>query len=106
MLNNVVGIIVDETAVHCTVRDVQFLMTLPDEQTKAYGERLLNEIRNMFKVIHERDNMAQKDFTNALEKAKEIITAALQNVPSQLNKDGKEEKREAKNMANRLATPL
>jgi transposase len=85
------------------IRDIRFLTTLPDEQTKAYGKRLLDEIRNMFKVIHERDNMVQEDFTNALGKAKErIITAALQNVPSQLNKDGKEEKREAKNMANRF----
>jgi len=85
------------------IRDIRFLTTLPDEETKAYGERLLDEVRNMFKVIHERDNMVQEDFTNALEKAKEIIiTAALQNVPSRLNKDGKEEKREANNMANRF----
>jgi len=85
------------------IRDVRFLITLPDKQTKAYGKRLLNEIRKMFKVIHERDNMVQEDFTNALEKAKEsILTVALQNVPSQLNEDGKEEKREAKNMADRF----
>ena len=85
------------------IRDIRFLTTLPDEETKAYGERLLDEVRNMFKVIHERDNMIPKDFTDILEKAKEkIITAALQDVPSRLNKDGKEEKREAKNMANRF----
>lgn len=85
------------------IRDIRFLTTLPDEETKAYGERLLDEVRNMFKVIHERDNMVQEDFTNALEKAKErIITVALQNVPSRLSKDGKEEKREANNMANRF----
>ena len=85
------------------IRDIRFLTTLPDEETKAYGKRLLDEVRNMFKVIHERDNMIPEDFTNTLEKAKErIITAALQNVPSRTNKDGKEEKREAKNMANRF----
>jgi len=85
------------------IRDIRFLTTLPDEETKAYGERLLDEVRNMFKVIHERDNMIPKDFTDILEKAKgKIITAALQDVPSQMNKDGKEEKREAKNMANRF----
>ena len=85
------------------IRDIRFLTTLPDEETKAYGERLLDEVRNMFKVIHERDNMIPEDFTNTLEKAKKrIITAALQDVPSRLNKDGKEEKREAKNMANRF----
>jgi transposase len=85
------------------IRDIRFLTTLPDEESKAYGEKLLNEFRNMFKIIHERDDMIPADFTNALEKAKErIVTAALQDVPSQLNKDGKEEKREAKNMANRF----
>jgi len=42
----------------------------PDEETRAYGERLLDEVRNMFKVIHERDNMIPEDFTNTLEKAK------------------------------------
>lgn len=85
------------------IRDIRFLKTLPDEETKAYGKRLLNEVKNMFKVIHERDNMIPEDFTIALEQAKEkIITAALQEVPSRLNKDGKEEKREAQNMANRF----
>jgi transposase len=85
------------------IRDIRFLKTLPDEETKAYGKRLLNEVKNMFKVIHERNNMIPEDFTIALEQAKEkIITAALQEVPSRLNKDGKEEKREAQNMANRF----
>jgi len=85
------------------IRDIRFLTTLTDTETKAYGQKLLDEVRNMFKVIHDRDNMIPKDFTNALEKAKErITTTALQNVPSRLNKDGKEEKREAKNMANRF----
>ncbi|MDL2125009.1 MAG: IS66 family transposase, partial [Deltaproteobacteria bacterium] len=85
------------------IRDIRFLKTLPDEETKAYGKRLLNEVKNMFKVIHERDNMIPEDFSIALEQAKEkIITAALQEVPSRLNKDGKEEKREAQNMANRF----
>ena len=85
------------------IRDIRFLTTLIDTETKAYGERLPDEVRNMFKIIHEHDNMLQEDFTNTLEKAKErIITAALQDVPSQLNKDGKEEKREAKNMADRF----
>ena len=85
------------------IRDIRFLTTLPDEESKAYGKRLLDEVRNMFKIIHERDNMIPQDFSNDLEKAKErIITAALQDVPSRLNKDGKEEKREVKNMANRF----
>ena len=85
------------------IRDIRFLITLPDKETKSYGEKLLDEVRNMFKIIHDRDNITPEDFTNTLEKAKaRIITAALEDVPSRLNKDGKEEKREAKNMANRF----
>ena len=76
---------------------------MTDSETKAYGQKLLDKVSNMFKLIHDRDNMIPKDFTNALENAKEkITTAALQDVPSRLNKDGKEKKREAKNMANRF----
>jgi transposase len=85
------------------IRDIRFLTTLTDAETKAYGQKLLDEVKNMFKLIHDCDNMIPKDFTSALDKAKErITTAALQDVPSRLNKDGKEEKREAKNMANRF----
>lgn len=85
------------------IRDIRFLTTLPDAETKAYGERLLNEIRKLFKTIHEHDTMTQHDFENALEEAKKrIITSALQDVPSRLDKNGKEEKREAQNMANRF----
>jgi transposase len=87
------------------IRDIRFLTTLPDEETKAYGKKLLDKVKNMFKVIHEHDSMTAEDFTNALELAKEqIIAAAIEDVPSQLNKDGKEKKREAKNMANRFRT--
>jgi transposase len=85
------------------IRDIRFLATLNDPETKAYGRKLLDEIKNMFKVIHDRDSMTPQTFTTALEHAKQkIITAALNDVPSRVNKKGKEEKREAQNMANRF----
>jgi transposase len=85
------------------IRDIRFLITLTDAKTKAYGQKLLDEIKNMFKVIHDLDSMTPKTFTTALEHAKQqIITAALKDVPSKVNKKGKEEKREAQNMANRF----
>lgn len=85
------------------IRDIRFLTTMPDPETKAYGNRLLDEVRNMFKVIHERDAMSTQELTDALEKAKaRIMAAALQDVPSRLNNAGKELKREAQNMANRF----
>ena len=85
------------------IRDIRFLTTLTDAETKAYGQKLLDEVKNMFKVIHNRSSMTPQAFTTALEHAKQqIITAALNDVPSRVNKKGKEEKREAKNMANRF----
>jgi len=85
------------------IRDIRFLITLKDTETKAYGQKLLNEVKNMFKVIHDRENMTPETFIMALEDAKEkITTAALNDVPSKLDKNGKEEKRQAQNMANRF----
>ncbi len=58
-----------------------------------------------FKVIHTRpEKMSEADFQVALEKAKQrILHAATNNVPSNINQDGKEENNEAQNMANRFA---
>ena len=85
------------------IRDIRFLTSLPDKETKAYGRKLLDEVKNMFKVIHQRDDMSCDEFTEALELSKEkILDAALSDVPSQLDKNGKETKREVKNMANRF----
>ena len=85
------------------IRDIRFLTTLNDPETKVYGQKLLDEVKNMFKVIHDCGSMTPRTFTTALEHAKQkIITAALNDVPSRVNKKGKEEKREAQNMANRF----
>lgn len=85
------------------IRDIRFLTTLNDAETKEYGKKLLDEVKTMFKIIHDRETMLQENFTNALEQAKQkIITIAINDVPSKLNKEGKEEKREAQNMANRF----
>jgi len=85
------------------IRDIRFLTTLKDPETKAYGQRLLDEVKNMFRVIHDRESMTPETFTAALERAKDqIMTAALNHVPSKADKNGKEQKREAQNMANRF----
>lgn len=49
--------------------------------------------------------MSEQSFKNALEEAKRtIMTIALKDVPSSLNKNGKDEKTEAQNMAKRFRT--
>ena len=85
------------------IRDVKYLTGLPDAQTKVYGKKLLAVIKNMFKIIHDRENLAPDAFDRAMNKArKAIMDAALDNVPSRLDKNGKEQKREAFNMAKRF----
>jgi hypothetical protein len=85
------------------IRDIKFLAGLPDAETKAYGEKLLQKVKDMFKIIHENENLTQEQFTTALEQAKKkIITVAIDDAPSCIDKNGKEEKRQAQNMANRF----
>ena len=85
------------------IRDVRFLTNLPDKETKAYGERILAGIRELFRIIHNRDSFSKASFRTALEQVKQvIIAAATTNVPSLLDKNGKELKRRAKNMADRF----
>jgi len=85
------------------IRDIRFLATFPDARTKAYGLKLLDEIKNLFRIIHEHGGMKPEDFKKTLEKAKDkIMAAALKDIPSKLDQNGKETKREANNMADRF----
>jgi hypothetical protein len=85
------------------IRDIKYLTGLPDTQTRAYGKKLLAAVKAMFEVIHEREHLAPDAFLRALERAREsILDAALNGVPSRLDPDGKEQKREAFNLAQRF----
>jgi hypothetical protein len=85
------------------IRDIKFLTTLPDAPTRAYGAKLLQAVKGMFKIIHQHETLASEDFRAALEQAKaQIIRIAIEEAPSQLDDKGKEQKREAQNMANRF----
>ena len=85
------------------IRDIKYLTSLPDPETRAYGKKLLGTVKDMFKVIHDRENLDPETFGRALEHAREtIMAAALENVPSKLDENGKELNRGAFNMANRF----
>ncbi len=87
------------------IRDIKYLTGLRDVQTRAYGKKLLAAVKDMFKVIHDRENLLPDAFSPALDRAREtILDAALSDVPSRLNNNGKEQKREAFNMAKRFGT--
>lgn len=85
------------------IRDIKYLAGLRDAEMKAYGKRLLAAVKEMFKTIHDRGDLDPDAFGRAMENAREtIMEAALNNVPSRLDKNGKELKREAFNMAKRF----
>ena len=76
------------------IRDVKFLMTLPDRRTQNYGKRLRDAIRAMFEVIHRRDELTPTTFTRRLASARELVIAkATKYVPPT---------KEAQNMAKRF----
>ena len=85
------------------IRDIKYLAGLKDAETKAYGQKLLAKVKAMFKIIHGRERLAPDTFDEAMAQAREaIIDAAINDVPSRLDADGKELKREAFNMAKRF----
>jgi transposase len=83
------------------IRDIKFLTQLPDEPTQAYGKKRLRAVKRLFKPIHDAEHMSQPDFQAAMEKAKaRILRLAINEAPSRLNENGKEQLNEAQNMAN------
>jgi len=76
------------------LRDVRFLTQHPDARTRTYGERVLKHLRELFEVIHNRDEYAPADFQIALENAGDELSAqAVYRVPAA---------KEARNLAKRF----
>lgn len=64
------------------IRDLKYLTTLPDEETAAYGERLLKGMRALFRTIHKRESMDEAAFEKALQRQrKKIIRIAVRGAP-------------------------
>jgi transposase len=77
------------------IREVKFLLTLPDRREQAYGERLRQALRDLFGVIHRRDQVAPWVFALRLKEARdEVLRQGTQDVPPT---------RHAQTMARRLS---
>jgi transposase len=74
------------------IRDVKFMLTL-DGPTRKYGERLLERLRVLFRIIHRRERMRPEQFERALERQRKLIVQAATHPPWT---------REARNMAERF----
>jgi transposase len=77
------------------IRDVKYLTTLPDARDRAYGERLREALRQLFAVIHRREELSAAVFQNQLEAARtEVLRCGARDVP---------ETRASGNLAKRFA---
>jgi len=63
------------------IRDVKFLTTLTDKVTKNYGLRLLEGLRNLFRIIHVRGDMPEEKFQRKLQEARAFIVKTAKNAP-------------------------
>ena len=65
------------------IRDVKFLMTLPDRENQSYGKRVRAALRELFSVIHRREKMSATGFQKALAAARgQVMKAATTRIPS------------------------
>lgn len=76
------------------IRDLKFLAEHPEPRNQRYGKRVLKAVREMFSLIHRRDDYASDEFALLLEDAGNLVLGeAITRVPGT---------REAQNLATRF----
>jgi transposase len=75
------------------IRDVKFLTTLPDAVTCRFGERLLGEIKTLFRVWHRRDTTPKERWQREATRAQQAILKVVRHTPA---------RSEAQNIAQRF----
>jgi transposase len=81
------GVLVQFCLAHF-LRDVRFLVEHPNTKNQAYGRRVLERLRALFAVIHERDQYTKTGFQIALQNAgDELFAEVVWRVPSTAEAD-------------------
>jgi transposase len=76
------GVVVQFCLAHL-IREIRYLTTLPNAQERAYGERLVQAVRELFAVIHRREELVAGEFQEQLTAARAaVLRAGTQDVPS------------------------
>lgn len=75
------------------IRDVKYLLSLPDPVTRNYGDRLLDALREMFRIIHRRDELTPDRFQYKLKRAADEVVKIGRRAP---------QRTEAQNLAERF----
>jgi transposase len=63
------------------IREVKFLLALPDRAARHYGRRLLEQLRQLFRLIHHREAFSPRQFQQALEQCREAVLEVGRNAP-------------------------
>lgn len=64
------------------IRDLKFLATLPGKETAAYGEQMLDAVRDLFSIIHRHDSMGKNAFAKAMcDQRRLILDIAIHGAP-------------------------
>ena len=64
------------------IRDVKFLIDHPQVKNRAYGERVLRELRALFTILHRRETMSPAKLRTALDdQGFRVVIAAMRYVP-------------------------
>ena len=74
------GVLVQFCLAHL-IRDVKFLVSLPDRAARGYGERVLAGLRKLFAVIHRRERMSPERFEKALERQRRELLRVARRAP-------------------------
>jgi hypothetical protein len=56
------------------IRDIKFLTTLPDQDTRIFGEKLLSYFRRLFKLWHKRKEYSEEIFQRKVTRIKKSIS--------------------------------
>jgi len=63
------------------IRDVKYLVTLPDAVTRRFGEKLLGKIKHLFRTWHRRDQMPAERWSRAADRAKRAVLKVARRPP-------------------------
>lgn len=55
------------------IRDVKFLITLPDQRDRQYGEELRAALKELFAIFHQREVLGKEVFASKLEQARDRV---------------------------------
>jgi transposase len=64
------------------IRDIKFMTDLPDQVTRNFADRLLEQVRKMFAVIHRRDRLTPRGYVRSLMRVRKKIIGIIRRAPN------------------------